>query len=738
MPHETPFGQYEGTRSDSVTAKIAEILLQYRYLDLKATYALIRDLYRDTKSAKSREQLVKLAEDLSSNVLQVWEKYGAHVQTELAKFISDEEEIASFAPAAIEIAEQILNPEIRGTTSSSTSVTIHTGRIVYSDELAAARRKAIDAVADYAASVVDDDEKVRLAISALFSAGQTPYRGAPSVQVEAMIYSDLAHALDRITAFISGASKDVRQDFESRLLQQWRWKKTLSDDQAADPEMKNAHAKLTQSIISLRDMLNAHEDYVAFKTIVGFKSVFAPMWQHDGLDFKRDAALREELQKDFAASVDEGNWPLWRERITEAANVKSNDLATFPPFSRFLSLVAESRPSLILDLLVDRTGLPDWTVQTIAGVLLNSEAASQTRETLTAWIAEGRYLTEISACVAFSPAAGNDLIQKAAARAIDSKAQRACQLFVEGAIRNFKDDREFWRDTIFFLCLAVLKELGAYNWVEQSWHSADEDSLFASLTEAQAAELLDAMIGTDQVGYQAEQILKPVLDAYPERVVNWFRDRIVLSDTVDHIRYDPIPHSFHDLHKPLQAHGRLLLGVLKELSSQDDAHIRWNASHLLSRVFPSFDSPLANLLSEMTLDASADDLEFIVSVLSGYEGNPRLFPLLRDIIASGNCTKAVEEDVSHIINETGVMTGEFGAAETYKSKIVLLEPWLMDENERVVRFAKAETQMLERRVAADYRRAQEQIAMRKLEYGEPLEDPQTDDDRDDGGQSEEV
>lgn len=737
VPHETPFGQYDGTESDTVTAKIAEIFGRYRYLDIHATYALIRDLYRDTKSEKSRDQLVKLAHELSSNTLQIWEKYGPHVQIELASLISGEEDIASFAPAAIEIAEQILSPEIRGTSSTSTSVTFHTGRVNYSDALVSARRKAVDVIAAHGSLVVDDDDKIRPVLSALLSAGETPRHGTPNIQLDTMIFSDLAYALDQIGGFIGNASKTIRQDFESRLLQQWRWKKTLRKDQEADPEMKSAHADLMKRMLSLRDMLNADEDYVAFKTIVGFKSVFDPMWDDDELDYKRDAALREKLQQDLAETVEPANWPAWRARLTEASNVKSNDLATFPPFSNFLSLVADRQPSLVLDLLIDRTGLPGWTVSPIARILLNSDVADKTRETLAGWIADGRYLAEISACVAYLPAAGKDLIGLAAARAVDQKSQRACEYFVQGAIRNFKEDPAFWRDTIFFPCLSVLKEVRAYNWIEYSHHSGDEHSIFANLTKDQAEALLAAMGGVDQVDYAAEQVLKPILEAYPALVIDWLRDRILRSQTDDPLRFDPIPHAFHDLHKPLQAHVERLIDMLKGLAREDDQHIRWEVSHLLSRVFPFFEAPLADTLSRMTVDASADDLEFIVSVLSGYEGNPKLFPLLREIIASNNCTQAVEDNVSHIVNETGVMTGEFGAAETYKSKIGLLEPWLTNANERVVRFAKSEIQMLERQTAADYRRAQEQIAMRKLEYGEPLEDPQTDNDPDDGGRSEE-
>ena len=67
------------------------------------------------------------------------------------------------------------------------------------------------------------------------------------------------------------------------------------------------------------------------------------------------------------------------------------------------------------------------------------------------------------------------------------------------------------------------------------------------------------------------------------------------------------------------------------------------------------------------------------------------------------------------------MVGDFGAARAYQAKANLLRPWLDDENGNVAEFAAREIRSLERMVASENRRAQEEIAMRRLQYGEPLE-----------------
>ena len=67
------------------------------------------------------------------------------------------------------------------------------------------------------------------------------------------------------------------------------------------------------------------------------------------------------------------------------------------------------------------------------------------------------------------------------------------------------------------------------------------------------------------------------------------------------------------------------------------------------------------------------------------------------------------------------MSGEFGVVETYSAKKALLEPWLVDTREVVASFAKREIATLERMIASEQNRAEQSVALDKLNWGEPLE-----------------
>ena len=107
-------------------------------------------------------------------------------------------------------------------------------------------------------------------------------------------------------------------------------------------------------MITLRDTLNADEEFVAFKSIVRYKSVIPHQWEEKRLDYNRDQAVRDQRQDELADSITLDNWSIWKSRLSIAANVKSNYLTTFPPYDRFLRAIAARQPALAFELLSDR------------------------------------------------------------------------------------------------------------------------------------------------------------------------------------------------------------------------------------------------------------------------------------------------------------------------------------------------------------------------------------------------
>ncbi len=718
-PRQTPFGDYRGETSDRVTGVIKEIFQEYRYLDVHATYGLICELFVKTKVQASRDQLLKLSESLSAYTLQVWEHCGPAVQVELVDRLKSHSDRQAIAPVAIKILEEVLKPDITGTTSSSNALTLHSAAILYSDALAGARQDSIRMLSELAEQSANEDDK-RLALSTLFNATAEPRYQLSDDSVMAMIIRDSAMVVDVIANLSVTLSLEMRQHFEDRILNYSHHYRALHPNYSGKAKIEEAHTILLSSINDARRILNEDEEFVIFKTLVGFESVFPHMWEDERFDFNKNAAYRDAEQNRLAQSVNTETWNVWKRRVVRAANVKSQDGATFPPLKKFLDKLAALQPKLVLDLLEDREAMPRWTVSLLARALWEHNQQEETNEVLTKWVDEGRLLREIAEAHIFCKHADATLVQRLAEQAISRRDENACVALAEAAARQFQHDRALWRDRVFFPCMEVLHELRSLGWINRTWcDAADETSLFASLDERQVQSLLAALLMVPEIDYHEEYILAALAKRFPKIVLDWFGSRLARSKDETVTNYSAIPYSFSELREVLKLHPQEILIAVRNWYDAAETKGARGISYFLNRVYPEFDQALIDHLGTLVDQDDADTLQFLVEILKGFKGRKELLPLLRQILLSPAAPDNIERSIQSLIEETGVTSGEFGLVQAYLGKAEMLEPWLQDGSDRVKRFAKSLIDGLKNRAASENRWSEQEQALRRLRYGEP-------------------
>lgn len=163
-----------------------------------------------------------------------------------------------------------------------------------------------------------------------------------------------------------------------------------------------------------------------------------------------------------------------------------------------------------MDLLIDRDLLPRWTLAPIAIALLKTNAREDAKAELLAWAENGDYLAEIASTARFAKTIDREFVLRVAEISRDKTDEHACVMLLEAASRRFVDDKAFWRDAIFFPCLAILHVAGNHRWIDHTWFSAQGDSLFADLSAEQQADLLHAKLSVPTIEYHAEAILLPL------------------------------------------------------------------------------------------------------------------------------------------------------------------------------------------------------------------------------------
>lgn len=186
-------------------------------------------------------------------------------------------------------------------------------------------------------------------------------------------------------------------------------------------------------------------------------------------------------------------------------------------------------------------------------------------------------------------------------------------------------------------------------------------------------------------------------------------------------RYEALPYQFHELPKVLSQDAASAVRVTRGLYKPDDTLFQFRGARLLTAMFRAFPENLASELTVLAATGTDDDLGFILQVLRAYQGQQTTHEVVKELVA-----RLPEDDrrldIAQIgLQSTGVVAGEFGLVEAYRTRKAQIETWLSDPCPQVRRFAERFIRRLEQSIAAEQRRAEEDKEMRRRRY----EDPET-------------
>jgi hypothetical protein len=117
------------------------------------------------------------------------------------------------------------------------------------------------------------------------------------------------------------------------------------------------------------------------------------------------------------------------------------------------------------------------------------------------------------------------------------------------------------------------------------------------------------------------------------------------------------------------------------------------------------------------------EADFALAILQNYNGETSIYVMLKEIMSRFPDDPLKMSRVRIAIDNTGVVSGEFGFAEACRAKKESLTEWLADERPAVKAFAEKHIAELDLMIASEQRRAEAEREMRKMSYDE--EDDQT-------------
>ena len=524
--------------------------------------------------------------------------------------------------------------------------------------------------------------------------------------------NDSARVVDFFSSRAESDAYEIIQSVEHRLLWMHRRNTGVRNGNTIDATVLAAADRLQESIRSFRTRTEANKGFVIYKTLVGFESVFPPMWESDGRQYEEEREYRSKRIDEFVAEVTEKNADNWFAIINRCAQTKSDDMATFPSFGEFLQRLGRDKPSIMLGF-IDQLEKPltGFLGVMLSGLAQSSESAAlDTR--IEKWLSKDQYLVEIAHYFKFAPRLDEAILKRLLEAGIRLNDEDVVVQVLDTVFRRYKEGTKALIDEVILPGISYFTQKKDTRWVNLAWYVPKADSFVRDLTDDEVEVVLQNLVLAPRIDTHAEFILVS-LDR-PTRVFDLFVERLKFSTSAElPSRYEPVPYEFYELKNRFLGIPDHAVDAARRLFVSDDVMFQFTGARLISAAFPAFSDALNSKLMSLVESGTHDDLEFTVRVLSGYDGEPFVEPLCKEIIRRLPASDPLRENVELVLQATGTVMGEFGLVEAYRGKRDALVPWLSDVDEKVRSFAQDYIASLDRQIAAEQRRSEEELEMRK-------------------------
>lgn len=714
---DTDLGSYDGKTGEDVAHHFASLFHSHRYCDPQQTLTVLLQLYASSEADVERKLWLEQGRRFAENDLDVWKIHGPANQ----RIIVDG--IAALEPAEAKrsqrivlcLLEQVLSAEVSGTSRGDepNAIVFHQGAVVPSEALKDMRAEAISILARMLSDANGHLEQAEI-LQALRQAARPPFHGG-SVALRTVVMNDAARIAAIERTAMSAFGLEMRRQAETTALNVHYWYRALPQDMADDDGLSAAHGNVLSEILTLRDALNADEDYVLYKTLIGHDSVRPEAWDSDPFDFDATDAWRSECYPNILARIDAEGADAWNARIHRYL-CEPIPAGTGGALIGFSQRLAQDRPDIAVHLLerMDETFSP-LLVPLITG-MDEIGRIDAVQLFVDRWITEGRFLAAIVDWLASRAAPDLQTLTAIVIRAQGLGDDAAMLSAVNAAARLWDQaaDQRLIND-VFVPAVAYFAEVKQPSWIRQAWQIR-RAGLVAALNEDQIQLLLRSIAALPEIDHSADRVLAIIADQCPALVLEFFGRRIRRDRAIGGARFDPIPFSIYELPKALSKHPSLVLAAVRSWHDLDPSLHQFTGGRLVSNVFPKLPQSVAAPLTTLISNGTRDDLSFVLATLQPYEGIEEIYPLCMDIVDRLEPGDDMLRRVAFVLGETGVVSGEFGFVEAQNLQRIRLQRYLQDARPKVRAFSREIRRKAEQSMAWEQRRAEQDVEQMRRDW----------------------
>src|SRR6266581_2909357 len=619
-PIESPFGNIPGKTSGDVVLAAVGIFDTLRYVDIEATFSSLITIYKGEQDGRVRKQIVDAIKRLAKYHLDVWKKAGPYVQRVLADVLErfSQDDLRMLRPNVLTVWRELLGSEMESTSFSADALTITSSALPVFEGIKAIRKRAIDGlIAIFDASSTEGEK--REVVSALREATRLPGRANSSNELLQLTLEDTKRITELLTRRATGQPYELLEHIEHQMLYDYQRARKLANDEHDKFGCQQIAKNVMEAIITFRDLINADQQYIRYKTLVGFESVFWFHWENEAFDY---AALNNYRREQVALYVDEVSDETahdWYRLIQRCAATISNDMATFPIFGEFLSQLSKAKPNFAFALARrDDVNILAFLPVILAG-LFESEARDKYFELIEDYLDRNAYLAAIARHCRWVKKDAAGTVKKVLDRAIavdEVIAVSECLIF---AIEQHDPQGLPLVDNVFVPAIKYLISKRDTRWIRGAWYLPEGEKFFHELPSEYADLVLENLLALNRIDHDAESILTPIAMNQPASVWTFFERRVRdKRDRED--RYQAIPYELHSLALPLARDVDSATATLRKWYKAGDSMFRYTGGLLLRAVIPTFTDELASSLNQIIARGSDEDYDFVIHLLENYHG----------------------------------------------------------------------------------------------------------------------
>jgi len=688
------------------------ILLQLRYIDPVKVMEVLLLLSRS-----GEEEVVKKALDalrtLASYDIQAFygtddqPPIGGELQRAIISELStyDDQNLSENFQAITELIDRMLALEARGTTWAYNAATISRLSIRESDVVANIRTQSVDVLIRLYALKTSIVERLRI-ITSLTNATRAYGVGLSNDATMNMVANNALKVLEFFEFLCKDGSLQIIQKIEHNCY--WIYHQTLRDD-------------VKESCRKIESSLNKNSEYQIYKALIGFEGIFSD-WDKplSDRDFETVEKSRKELARKYASGINDQNYREWQQRIVEFSKTESNDLATFPTFFYFLEQIAESNPDQAFALLSDSHSEISAFITPLMRGLWDSKWQNELRDLCKQWIREGLHLNQCARQFLDCSNVDREIVTLLLEAAVAGRDANVLSSLVTVSVTNFTVQDSVLKSDVFIPALKALNDLGRSDWIYDSWFRKEAKQFLDALSEDEIKVVLASMLLLQDLEFHAEEILYLIAKKYPLQVFDVLNARIKKEERPHTSTYEAIPFSLHKLNEPLSKHPREIVDSARKQYKgiKEYSFFVFRGARLVKIVFPDFSEEFQDVLSSFVRSGKTSDCEFVLAILRNYDGIEAIQKLCIEIVRMLPFGSKLLAEVACVLQSTGVVQGEYGLTEAYQKKKEQLSGWLNSPDEKVRSFVSEVIDNLQKASEFERRRADEDIALRKLRYGE--------------------